>query len=180
MPFWGWVEPEPRPYNLPQYFASSMLSSKKSWRKKKRFQLDISSAHLLFLHIQLPQNGSVTSLMWSFSLQNRKFKPIFNQLCITMVNSSQFCLPLFWKQKSTNVLTEAEKNWTIKPSSVDQIRPTNLFDVFFSPNVFSVTIDSVPFRCYLFQNELRAQKHLTVHRSRSAADQLLPHNKLNK
>lgn len=29
-PFWGWLEPEPRPYNLPQYLASSMLSSKKS------------------------------------------------------------------------------------------------------------------------------------------------------
>lgn len=33
IPFWGWVEPEPRPYNLPQYFASSMLSSKKSCRR---------------------------------------------------------------------------------------------------------------------------------------------------
>lgn len=29
-PFCGWLEPEPRPYNLPQYLASSMLSSKKS------------------------------------------------------------------------------------------------------------------------------------------------------
>lgn len=34
-PFWGWLEPEPRPYNRPQYFASSMLSSKKSWRKRR-------------------------------------------------------------------------------------------------------------------------------------------------
>uniref|UniRef100_A0A0E9WYL9 Uncharacterized protein n=1 Tax=Anguilla anguilla TaxID=7936 RepID=A0A0E9WYL9_ANGAN len=28
MPFWFWEEPDPRPYNRPQYFASSMLSSK--------------------------------------------------------------------------------------------------------------------------------------------------------
>lgn len=35
MPFWFWVDPEPNPYNRPQYFASSMLSSKKSCKRRQ-------------------------------------------------------------------------------------------------------------------------------------------------
>lgn len=105
MPFWGWLEPEPRPYSLPQYFASSMLSSKKSWTEAKisvRWLFKVKHRYILTCWIFI-----INSLMRNISFQNRKLERDILQ----WENKKQLALILFMRSQDVPVVCRARFSW---------------------------------------------------------------------